>query len=361
MRIVIDGLAIQAASLGIFTESALHGWVEAFPDDELHLVVGPGSSVEAPAGVQVHDLPLGSPRALHRLLAQNRTLPKLCRSLGADAMLAITPATTMTPLPCPRVVIVHDMRHELRPDQFSRAQRLLRTSYVVGLRQADAVIAVSERTRGDVLAPRPWLSPDRVHTVLEGSDHVLRWAPAARRDAEFAVAFGQYGNKNVGLVLDAWAVLRDRGQAIPLELYGIPGSERAAVEAQIDRLDLRALVTPSHWVTDDVFRARFSASSLVVFPSDFEGFGIPAGEAMRLRIPLVISPDPALLEVAGDGATVMAGWTVGHLVDAVVRARATTDEQLDRAEAIADGLRWSTFAAGTRAVLERARTAARNG
>ncbi|HEY1117316.1 MAG TPA: glycosyltransferase, partial [Acidimicrobiales bacterium] len=193
MRIVIDGLPINAASLGIFVESALRGWDELGLDDELHLVTSPDAGIEVPGSVHRHDVDLGARPGLGRIVAQQRVVPLLARQLGADAVLGVLPTTTMAPLPCPRVVIVHDWRHELRPDQFSRAARLLRRSYSVGLRQADDVVAVSERTRQDLLAARSWLRPERVHTVLEGADHVLRWPPAAEGGPDYAVAFGQYG------------------------------------------------------------------------------------------------------------------------------------------------------------------------
>ena len=64
-----------------------------------------------------------------------RTVPELCRRLGVDAMLGVTPATTIGPLPCPRVIISLDVRHEMRPHQFSYRTRVLRgVSYRIGYR-----------------------------------------------------------------------------------------------------------------------------------------------------------------------------------------------------------------------------------
>ncbi|NHA01524.1 glycosyltransferase family 4 protein [Nocardioides sp. W3-2-3] len=53
------------------------------------------------------------------------------------------------------------------------------------------------------------------------------------------------------------------------------------------------------WLDDDAFQRCFAGAGLIVFPSDFEGFGLPAAEALRLGIPLVVSADEALAEVTG--------------------------------------------------------------
>jgi len=63
-------------------------------------------------------------------------------------MLGVTPATTVGPLPCPRAIIVHDVRHEVRPHQFPYRLRLMRgVSYGLAYRRANAIVTVSHRTR----------------------------------------------------------------------------------------------------------------------------------------------------------------------------------------------------------------------
>lgn len=154
------------------------------------------------------------------------------------------------------------------------------------------------------------------------------------------------------MLLDAWALLRDEGRARPLQLCGIPGGDRDAVVAQIERLKLGDLVTPLGWVSDEELHERFAAAGLVVFPSDFEGFGMPAAEAMRLGIPLVISPDPALVEVAGGHATLMRDWGPRPLADAIVAAWDTPPEQLAAAKQFAARYTWANMAAGVRQACE---------
>ncbi len=95
---------------------------------------------------------------------------------------------------------------------------------------------------------------------------------------------------------------------LPLVVVGLPADARAATEASVLERGLGDVVTVRPWLSTEEFQRTFTSASLVVFPSDFEGFGLPALEAMRLGIPVVVTPDTALLEVTGDMATVMDGW-----------------------------------------------------
>ncbi|MCU1659155.1 MAG: hypothetical protein JWO57_3811 [Pseudonocardiales bacterium] len=351
MRVVIDGLPISGMSLAVVVEHVLDGWQQLGVDDELHIALGPRAELPIPDSVVVHRVEFGRNDTAGRLRAQSFELPRLCRKVGADALFGVLPTTTLTPLPCPRVITAHDLRHELRPEQFSRRARTMRTvSYSAGFRQADGVVCVSERTKTDLLASRPWLRSRALGVALHGADHVDSW-PTGRADEQYAIAFGQYGNKNVDLVLAAWTRLRARGDALPLVVVGLAAAERAAVQARVDRLGLSDAVTLLPWLSDGDFRERFASASLVVFPSDFEGFGLPVVEAMRLRIPVVITPDQALLEVSGGHATVTAGSDATALADAVTIALDTPPERIEAACRHTDDFTWARAAAQTRATV----------
>jgi glycosyltransferase involved in cell wall biosynthesis len=155
-------------------------------------------------------------------------------------------------------------------------------------------------------------------------------------------------------VIDAWRILSERGEARPLVFVGLPSGARERVAERVRSEGLEGLVTPSPWLERREFEERFASAGLIVFPSDFEGFGLPSVEAMRLGIPLVISEDEALLEVTGGHATIVRGTDAGALADAVSTAWATPQEELDRARAFVERYSWAKMAAETRAVLAQA-------
>jgi glycosyltransferase involved in cell wall biosynthesis len=351
VRVVIDGLPIQGQSLAIVVQHLLEGWEQLGTDDELHLVTGPDAELEAPKSVTVHPANAGGGNFVGRLRDQSFEVPRICREVKADVMLGVLPTTVITRLPCPRALIAYDLRHELRKEQFSRGQRLKRRIfYDLGFFQADAILCISERTRQDMLAARPWLAKREMRVAHLGGDHTADW-PARVPGEPYALAFGQYGNKNVDLVVDAWALLMQRGYTGKLAIVGLNDASRAAVQERVDRLGLTGLVLPQPWLADEQFRERFASASLVVFPSDFEGFGMPAVEAMQLGIPLVITPERALLEVTDGHATVMDGWDAAALADAVPRAFAADPAALAAATEHGRTFTWAGTAASTREAL----------
>ena len=355
MKVVIDAIpVVPFGGYAVAFEGLLRGWDLLGADDEVHALVAEGVELEVPAFVHVHRFHVGRPEVLRRVLVQTRAARSICRSVGADALLGILPTTAVASVGCPKVITVYDMRHELMPDQFTRGRRLLRRlSYEAGYRQAAGIICISERTRGDLLRSRPRLSSKPTFAVHFGADHVDGWPRENPRSAgePYALAFGHFPNKSVERVIDAWEILAGRGEARPLVVVGLPDDARDLVLERIRAAGLEDVVTPLPWLDKDEFRRRFASAALIVFPSDFEGFGLPAVEAMRLGIPLVISTDEALLEVTGGHAAIAADHEPASLAAAVVSAWAKPQEALDNARLFAERYSWERTALETRGIL----------
>jgi glycosyltransferase involved in cell wall biosynthesis len=356
MRVVIDAIpVVPFGGYAVTFVNLLKGWERLGTDDEIHVLLAEDVEHALPTSVTVHRFPVGRPEVIRRVLVQSRAARRICRAVEADVLLAAVPTTAVTRIGCPKVITVHDMRHEQVPEQFSRGRRLLRKfSYEVGYRQAAGVICISERTRKDLLRSHPWLGSRPVFTVPWAADHVDTWPRQQPPEGEpYALAFGHFPNKAVDRVIDAWRVLRERGEARPLVLVGLTGAARSRTLERLRAAGLEEVITPLPWLDDHHFRARFASAGLIVFPSDFEGFGLPAVEAMRLGIPLVISADEALLEVTGGNATVASGTDPASLADAVSEAWATPGDQLERARAYVERSTWEHVARETRVALGR--------
>jgi glycosyltransferase involved in cell wall biosynthesis len=353
VKVVIEALpAVPFGGYAVALEGLLRGWDRLEADDEIHLLLTEGVELEVPASVQIHRSRVGPPRAVRRVMVQSLAARRVCRAVEADVLLGIIPTTAVTPVGCPKVITVHDLRHELVPEQFTLARRLLRqVSYGIGYRQAAGVICVSERTRKDLLRSRPWLESKPVSVVHWGADHVDDWPRRDPGEQPYALAFGHFPNKAVDRVIDAWETLRERGEARPLVFVGLPGSARERVSERIRSAGLEGVITPLPWLDSDEFHARFASAGLIVLASDFEGFGLPAVEAMRLGIPLVISDDEALMEVTGGNATVVAESGPASLADGVSAAWATSSEDLESARSYVERSTWVTVARETRDAL----------
>jgi len=351
VKLLVDAMCAEYGGIRTYVDQLLGRWAELFPDDEMHVALRVGSTLTIGRGIR-HELPVHGPDVLGRPLAQTRALPRLARALDVDAVLATAPTTTVRRVAAPLCVVVLDLRHELRPEQFSRGRRLLRrVSYGRTYAIADGFVAISQRSLDDLHRLHPSTTAVPSHVVHLGGDHVLAW-PTPRRTGP-AVGFAHHSNKNPDLLFEAWSLLAaDPGGAPPLKLLGVGSARREAIAARVAALGLSERVELAPFLPDEEFQEVLAESSMVVFPSDFEGFGLPVVEGMLLGKPVVLGPEPATTEVAGGHAAVATDWTPSALADAVRRAGAMTDVELEAARAWAATFTWERTIRQTRAALE---------
>lgn len=211
------------------------------------------------------------------------------------------------------VLTVHDLIPLLLPETVSRAFRWqfrLWLSRSVAL--ADRVVCVSARTRDDLLARFPEAA-SRTEVIHNGVDHVDRWKLDATGEAflralslpeEYVLYAGSLDvRKNVSLVLDALERLRAQGRPVSLVMLGQSWFGSGPVEARVRRMreeghDIR----PLGFQSEPVFYELMRRATVFVFPSKYEGFGLPPLEAMRLGVPVISSDRGSLPEVCGDAA-----------------------------------------------------------
>lgn len=129
------------------------------------------------------------------------------------------------------------------------------------------------------------------------------------------------------------------------------GAARESLAREIDAKGLSEHIELAPFLPEPEFQRLMKSASMVVFPSDFEGFGLPVVEGMLLGAPVVIGPDKATLEVAGGHASVLDDWTPSALADAVDRAAHVDAADLERARVHAAEFTWARCVEQTRAFL----------
>jgi glycosyltransferase involved in cell wall biosynthesis len=345
MHLVIDAVVVSRGSSAVVIEHLLRGWREEAPADRLTLVCGPdGAAFDVPEGVTVESLRAPALGPLSGLWLRSFGVRRAAKALQADAVLSGVPASGLLGTSCVRGLILYDLRHELRPEQFSRLTRLARNiSWRWSMSHVDGIYTISERTLDDLRALHPRLATRGVAAPL-GSDHAALWRTTEPDVGPYALAFGHFANKNVTAVLEGWATFCRTHPAWRLRLVGMGAADRAAAAALVESLGVSAQVELMPWLDDDAFAACFAGAALVVFPSDFEGFGLPAVEALRLGIPVVISSDTALREVTGGHASVARSVGADDLRAAMEDAIARTPDQREAGRRHAAGQTWSRTA-----------------
>jgi glycosyltransferase involved in cell wall biosynthesis len=355
VHLVVDAVAVQAGSAGIVVEHLLDAWTELPHDDRITILTGPeGPAFTPPPGADVVRLTTRLPGAAGQAWLRSGAVRRAAARLGADAVLEGVPASGQLGTKARRGLILYDLRHELRPHQFSRRTRIARRiSWAWSMERSQAIFTISERTLHDLADRHPRWAGRGTAAVL-GSDHASAWPSPAPAGPPYAVAFGHFANKNADAVVEGWARFCETDTDWHLRLVGMGSADRAAAAADVERLGMGDRITLMPWLDDEQFQRCFVDAGLVIFPSDFEGFGLPAAEALRLGIPVVVSPDPALLEVTGGHAAVAASMTPDGLADAYRAAIATTPEQREAGRRFAADFTWRRTAEVVRRGLSQA-------
>lgn len=350
MKVVVDAMCAGFGGIRTYVEHLLASWEADFPGDDLVVILPTGSDLPTGKWRRV-ETPVGRPVAVARPWAQTKAVGRLVRAEQPDAFLATLPSTTLRKPTVPTWVVLYDLRHELEPHQFSVRQQLMRRiSYGRGFNIADGIISISQRSLDDLHAAHPHTARTPAVVAHLGADHTLHWQ--AVESAGHAIAFGHHSNKNLDLILDGWRELIRRGQQPPrLLITGISASSRSPLIERLSDMGLADHTEVSGFLGEAEFQHAMASAGMVMFPSSFEGFGLPVVEGMLLGLPVIIGPERATMEVAGGHAVVLSSWTPVAVADAVQVATAMPPEALKAARDHARGFTWSRTVAQTREAL----------
>ena len=229
--------------------------------------------------------------------------------------------------PVPTVLTVHDLAILRAPEVFPRWHRLYgRTGLVRVLRAADAVVAVSEFSRDETIE-LTGVPAERIRVVPHGVDPVFGPdGPRAAGDYVLAVATLE-PRKNLGR-----AVAAAREAGVELRVVGARGWGGVEADGWVGE------------VPDAELAALYRGARCVLYPSLYEGFGLPVLEAMACGTPVVTSVGTAMEEVAGGAAVLVDPLDVTSIADGIGVARARREELVAAGRARAAELTWERAA-----------------
>ena len=318
MRVCLDvsAAAQRRGGIGRYAERLAEA-LAATPGVDLRLLYHGRRGTSLPpalARVPAHHVRLGSkPWRASLALANLLGLP-LDRAVGTCDLFHATDHVLPPLRRLPSVFTVHDLAFLVHPETHLRSNRAylaaMMPRYVAA---ATLLIADSESTRRDVLA-RYAVAPDQVRVVPLGVEPTfapMRPEQARRLVAERHGLAGPYllfvgtlePRKNLRGLLEAYAALQRRRADPPLlAIAGAEGWQYDDLYQVVQREGLAQRVRFLGRVADADLPALYSAAAVFVYPSLYEGFGLPPLEALSCGAPVVCSDRSSLPEVVGDAA-----------------------------------------------------------
>lgn len=216
-------------------------------------------------------------------------------------------------LPLPKMgarktlLTIHDIRGLYLSGNW-RERTLYKLALEWSLKHADHVVTVSASVRDEVLGFYPETKISVIYNGID-IDFFKETTQMELREVrqrlglpeQFLLAVGHFEKrKNYLNLIEAVARLHERGRPVHLVVIGNDSGERGEVEARMRARNLDGYVHIFSGLTDDEVRCVYALSELFVFPSSYEGFGIPVLEVMASGRPIVLSDTPVFREITQD-------------------------------------------------------------
>lgn len=279
--------------------------------------------------VEARPIPL-SPRQL-TILWQRLRLPLPAELLVGRIDLLHAPDFVLPPTRARTLLTVHDLTFLVRPECAEAGlRRYLARAVPRALGRADLVVVDSQATAGD-LARLLGVERSRVRLIYPGVDPRFRPLPAA----ESAAARGALGlpdqfllfvgtlepRKNLPRLIEAFA-LAGLAPSLHLVIAGRRGWHYEPAFAAVERLGLKPRVHFLDFIADGQLPALYNLARAFVYPSLYEGFGLPVLEALACGTPVVTAAVSSLPEVAGEAAVLVEPGSSQMIADGIRRALA---------------------------------------
>ena len=235
--------------------------------------------------------------------------------------------------PCPVVVSIHDLSFEHLPETFNRRSRTqLRLTVRHSARRATRILTLSEHTRRDIIDTYG-IDPERINAIpLAAPDH---FAPVTDSkelqrvrhnygiSGDYILSVGSIQpRKNLVRLVRAYASLRGEFSTDKLPKLLLVGKRAWLYDETLRTLDetgVRDSVVLTGYVPETDLPALYSGALCFVYPSYFEGFGLPPLEAMKCGAPVVVGNRTSLPEVVGDAALSVDPFDVDAIAAAIRR------------------------------------------
>ena len=336
MRIAIDARKLHDFGIGTYIRNVLRGLAAVDRTTEYVVLCRP-PDVEAVGQLGANFRPVPESARPYSIGEQVRIPLSLVRErahLFHEPHYVLPYATR-----CRTVVTIHDCIHLMFPQYLpgSMAHLYARAMMWSAVNRSDRILTVSEASKRDILRFFD-IPPEKVAVIYNAIDERFLGPPDLKRmdlirqryqlDHPFLLYVGNIKpHKNVERLIDAFGVVRDKGhEDLRLVIIGDDLSRYPALRQAVHRHRLDKFVRFLGFQPHDTLAGFYRLARVFVFPSLYEGFGLPPLEAMACGTPVVTSNVSSLPEVAGNAALLVDPYDRLSIAEAICRA--VSDEPL---------------------------------
>ena len=327
MRIGIDARKLHDFGIGTYIRNLLRQLARLDRDSEYVLLARPDDcEALASIGANFRSVP---ETAGNYSLAEQIRIPWALRRERVDLFHAPHYVLPLL-VPCKAVVTIHDCIHLMFPQYLPNRMALAyaRTSIRTAAKRATRVLTVSESSKRDILRFVD-VPADKIDVIYNAYDErfglepreedIVRVRERYQLDDAFVLYAGNVKpHKNLGRLIEAFHLVRKRGlDHLKLVLIGDQISKYAELRRAVHKHQLHKYVRFLGYLPEDTLAVMYRLAGVFVFPSLYEGFGLPPLEAMASGTPVVTSNVSSLPEVAGDAAVLVDPYDPSAIADGI--------------------------------------------
>ena len=238
---------------------------------------------------------------------------------------------------CPLVVTVHDVIPYILPETVGKGylEIFLRQMSQI-LRESDHIIAVSQQTKKDLINVCG-VNAEKITIIYEGKNESFR--PLDKNHVRYCLrkifgisepyilyVGGFSGRKNVGALLEAFAKVLAFFPQLRLVLVGRPSPNRSRLKNLSSKLGIAEKVIWLEQVRADALPVLYNGATMLVYPSLYEGFGLPPLEAMACGVPVVAGNNSAVAEVVDKAGVLVDVSSAAEIAAAVISLLASPEK-----------------------------------
>ena len=256
------------------------------------------------------------------------------------------------------IAIIHDILPLMFPDEYPRLQYFFRYVLPIGLRNSTAIVVDSKNT-GDDIIKLYGVRPSKIHLVPPGFDSTI-YKPQQYESiniiknkygiGDYILYVGNlYPHKNLKRLLEAFSIIQS---SIPHKLIIVGYKDNRyypAINRDVVQMGIEHRVLFLDYISADELPILYAGASLFVFPSLYEGFGLPPLEAMASGTPVACSNTSSLPEVVGDAALLFDPCSIEEMANAMRKVLSDStlrDELRDRGLERSKLFSWNKTAKG---------------